>query len=210
MNDNRPTEETLDYAERWLRDGLEVLRPAFSALQTTVDMTNATSRLERLRRQGVQATATHLLVQATARALRANPRLHQVVAGIRRQRPERVDIGLSVTGETFVAPVMVIEGADRKQSKISSKRRHGERRKFARPIRPCCARSGVGDDWYPLVFSGGRCFVACSRARRFAGRVRGRSRYPLFRSIGRCHRHSVRRACLSPVRRDPGWWRLMA
>ena len=79
MNDNRPTEETLDYAERWLRDGLEVLRPAFSALQTTVDMTNATSRLDRLRRQGVQATATHLLVQATARALRSNPRLHQVV-----------------------------------------------------------------------------------------------------------------------------------
>ena len=114
MDDNLPTEETLDYAERWLRDGLEVLRPAFSVLQTTVDMTNATSRLEQLRRQGVQATATHLLVQATARALRANPRLHQIVAGNRRQRPGRVDIGLSVTGETFVAPVMVIEGADQK------------------------------------------------------------------------------------------------
>ena len=114
VDDSLPTEETLDYAERWLRDGLEVLRPAFSVLQTTVDMTNATSRLERFRRQGLQATATHLLVQATARALRANPRLHQIVAGNRRQRPGRVDIGLSVTGETFVAPVMVIEGADRK------------------------------------------------------------------------------------------------
>jgi pyruvate dehydrogenase E2 component (dihydrolipoamide acetyltransferase) len=114
VNDNLPAEETLDYAERWLRDGLEVLRPAFSVLQTTVDMTNATSYLEQLRRQGVQATATHLLVQATARTLRANPRLHQIVAGVRRQRPERVDIGLSVTGDTFVAPVMIIEGADQK------------------------------------------------------------------------------------------------
>jgi pyruvate dehydrogenase E2 component (dihydrolipoamide acetyltransferase) len=107
-------DETLDYAERWLRDGLYVLRPAFSVLQTTVDMTLATRRLEELRSEGVHASATHLIVQATARVLRANPRLHQVVAGIRRYRPERVDIGLSVTGETFVAPVLVIEGADEK------------------------------------------------------------------------------------------------
>jgi pyruvate dehydrogenase E2 component (dihydrolipoamide acetyltransferase) len=114
VNDRLPAEETLDYAERWLRDGLHVLRPAFSVIQTTVDMTHAISRLEDLRRRGVQASATHLLVYATARVLRANPQLHQIVAGIRRQRPERVDIGLSVTGESFVAPVLIIEGADAK------------------------------------------------------------------------------------------------
>ena len=114
MSESLPTEERLDYAERWLRDGLEVLRPAFSVLQTTVDMTHANGRLEELRRGGVHASATHLVVLATAKVLRANPRLHQIVAGIRRQRPERVDIGLSVTGESFVAPVLVIEGADQK------------------------------------------------------------------------------------------------
>jgi pyruvate/2-oxoglutarate dehydrogenase complex dihydrolipoamide acyltransferase (E2) component len=37
-----------------------------------------------------------------------------MIAGTKRYRPERVDIGLSVTGETFVAPVLVIEGADQK------------------------------------------------------------------------------------------------
>src|SRR5712671_4364417 len=95
-----PVDESLDYAERWLRDGLRVLRPALSVLQTTVDMTHAIRRLEDLRREGVQATSTHLLVHAAARALAANPNLHQVIAGNRRHRPARVDIGLSVTGET--------------------------------------------------------------------------------------------------------------
>ena len=108
------TDESLDYADRWLRDGLRVLHPALSVHQITVDMTHAARRLEELRRQGVHASATHLLVHAAARALVENPHLHQVIAGTRRHRPARVDIGLSVTGETFVAPVLVIEGADQK------------------------------------------------------------------------------------------------
>jgi pyruvate/2-oxoglutarate dehydrogenase complex dihydrolipoamide acyltransferase (E2) component len=106
--------ESLDFAERWLRDGLHVLRPALSVHQIMVDMTHATQALERLRREGVHATSTHLLVRAVAHALAVNPQLHQLIAGSRRQRPATVDIGLSVTGETFVAPVLVIEGADRK------------------------------------------------------------------------------------------------
>lgn len=109
-----PGDERLDYADRWLRDGLRVLRADLSVLQITVDMTNASKRLGELRRAGVQATATHLLVHAAAQALKANPGVHQMIAGATRHRPSRVDIGLSVTGETFVAPVLVIEGADAK------------------------------------------------------------------------------------------------
>jgi pyruvate/2-oxoglutarate dehydrogenase complex dihydrolipoamide acyltransferase (E2) component len=112
--DNISADETLDYAERWLRDGLSVVRPAFSVLQTTIDMTACMQRLEALRLQGVHATSTHLLVHTVARVLDANPQLHQIVAGVRRHRPERVDIGLSITGESFVAPVLVIEGANEK------------------------------------------------------------------------------------------------
>lgn len=107
-------DESLDYAERWLRDGLQVLHPSLSVLQVTVDMTNALHRLEVLRRGGVQATATHLLVQAAARALAGNPALHQMIAGNRRHRPSQVDIGLSVAGDAFVAPVLIIENAGRK------------------------------------------------------------------------------------------------
>ena len=109
-----PADERLDHAERWLLDGLRVLRPALSVHQVTVDMTQALRRLEQFRHAGLQATSTHLLVQATARALAANPKLHQMLAGTRRHRPSRVDIGLSVSGETFVAPVLVIEGANAK------------------------------------------------------------------------------------------------
>jgi pyruvate/2-oxoglutarate dehydrogenase complex dihydrolipoamide acyltransferase (E2) component len=108
------TDTRLDYAERWMRDSLTVLRPAFAAHQTTVDMTNALRRLDEMRRDGVTATATHLLVHAAARALSQNPDLHEVVGATRHHRPPHVDIGLSVTGEIFVAPVLIIERAEEK------------------------------------------------------------------------------------------------
>ena len=104
----------LDHAERWLLDSLRVIRPAFVVYQTTVDMSAALRQLDELRRRGVPATTTHQLVRAAARALAANPAAHQMIAGSRRYRPGRVDIGLSVAGETFVAPVLVLEGANEK------------------------------------------------------------------------------------------------
>jgi pyruvate dehydrogenase E2 component (dihydrolipoamide acetyltransferase) len=111
---NTGADESLDYAERWLRDGLRVLQPALSVHQITVDMTRATGLLQELKRDGVRASPTHLIVQAAARALASYPQLHQLVTATRRQRPPHVDIGLSVAGETFVAPVLIIESADRK------------------------------------------------------------------------------------------------
>lgn len=106
--------ERLDFAERWLVDSLRVIRPAFVAYQVTVDMTRALGELDQLRKAGVLATTTHQVVRAAARALAASPALHQLVVGSKRHRPSRVDIGLSVNGETFVAPVLVLEGADSK------------------------------------------------------------------------------------------------
>jgi pyruvate/2-oxoglutarate dehydrogenase complex dihydrolipoamide acyltransferase (E2) component len=114
VSETAPIEKSHDYAERWLLDALRVLRPSFVAYQTSADMTGALCELEELRRTGVHATTTHLLVWATARTLAANPSLHQIIAGSRRHRFGRVDIGLSVSGETFVSPVLVLEGADQK------------------------------------------------------------------------------------------------
>lgn len=107
-------DEPLDYAERWMRDSLDVLRAPFTAYEVTIDMTNAQQRMEAFRQAGTPVGATHLLIHAAAKALAANPGLHQLIAGTRRHRPDRVDIGLSVAGETFVAPVLLIEGADGK------------------------------------------------------------------------------------------------
>jgi pyruvate/2-oxoglutarate dehydrogenase complex dihydrolipoamide acyltransferase (E2) component len=110
-----PGSTSLDYAERWMRDGLRALKPAgVGAYQCTVDMSQALQRLNTLRREGTFATPTHLLVRSTARALAANPDLHQMIAGSRRYRPSQVDIGLSVSGEIFIDPVIVIERADQK------------------------------------------------------------------------------------------------
>jgi pyruvate/2-oxoglutarate dehydrogenase complex dihydrolipoamide acyltransferase (E2) component len=109
-----PPSNRLDGAELWMRDSLAVLRPTVAVHQVSVDMTNALRRMEDLRKAGVAATASHLLIHAAARALAANPDLHQIVCGKRRLRPARVDIGLSISGEIFVAPVLIIEGADQK------------------------------------------------------------------------------------------------
>src|SRR5262249_21281798 len=103
-----------DYAERWLLDALRVLRPSFVAYQASVDMTGALRELEELRRTGVHASTTHLLVWATARTLAANPNLHQMIVGSRRHRFGQVDIGLSISGEMFLSPVLVLKGADQK------------------------------------------------------------------------------------------------
>jgi pyruvate/2-oxoglutarate dehydrogenase complex dihydrolipoamide acyltransferase (E2) component len=108
----RVVTQSLDYAERWMRDSLDVLRPAFSVQQITVDMTSAMARLDDFRRRRVAATPTHLIIHSAARALARNPDLHQLIAGTRRYRPAHVDIGLSVGGEIFVAPVLVIESAE--------------------------------------------------------------------------------------------------
>ena len=93
-----------------------MFRPALSVFQITVDMTNGMQRLEAFRKGGCPRQLHPLAFDATppAKALALNPTLHQVVAGTRRHRPSAVDIGLSVTGETFVTPVLVIEGANRK------------------------------------------------------------------------------------------------
>lgn len=118
--------ESLDFAERWLRDGLQALNPALSAVQLTVDMTNALQQLQVLRREGIAASPTHVLVRAAACSLAANPDVHQLTAGNSRHYPSRVDIGLSVTGEAFVNPVLIVEGADKKSvaeiaSEVSSR-----------------------------------------------------------------------------------------
>ncbi|HEY3937406.1 MAG TPA: 2-oxo acid dehydrogenase subunit E2 [Bryobacteraceae bacterium] len=101
----------LDYAERWLRDGLEVCRPAAQFLTLDIDMTRPRALLQIARQRGIRVTYTHILVRAAALALAAHPELHQMVCGSRLHHPNQVDIGLSVAGESFVAPVLVIENA---------------------------------------------------------------------------------------------------
>jgi hypothetical protein len=107
-------EERLDWAERWIADGLRVLDPPGGFAALDVDMSRARTLLERLRRRGIPATHNLLVVRAAALTLARRPDLHRMVVGTRRSLPERVDIGLSVAGSTQYAPIMILEDAGHK------------------------------------------------------------------------------------------------
>jgi len=75
--------------------------PQFSAA-VDVDMHSATARLEQARAAGPTGlTYTHLLLRATAHALREHPALNRlwVTDGPRLRQLERADVGLAVAGE---------------------------------------------------------------------------------------------------------------
>ncbi len=106
--------ESLDWAERWFADAFRVIEPpgGFSAID--VDMSRSKLLVEKLRAGGIRATYNHVVVRAAALALSRHPELHVMAAGNRRVWPERVDVGLSVAGETSYAPIMVLEDAGKK------------------------------------------------------------------------------------------------
>jgi pyruvate/2-oxoglutarate dehydrogenase complex dihydrolipoamide acyltransferase (E2) component len=104
-----------DWAERWVRSGLELSTPPafFEVLQ--VDMTEARALIARARERGTRITYAAILVRAAALALEANPDLHVVVCGGRVHSPARVDCAVSVASEGALAPVMLLQGANRKR-----------------------------------------------------------------------------------------------
>lgn len=107
--------EKLDYASRWMRDGLEAVstRAGFF-LCVNVDVSAAKHVMAAYRRLGKRITYTHVATKVCADLLARNPSHHRFVAGNQRLRPTRVDIGLSVAADQPLAPILVIEAADRK------------------------------------------------------------------------------------------------
>ncbi len=104
----------LDWAERWVRDGLELSTPPAFFESVQVDMTEARALIERASADGTRLTYAAILVRAAALALEANPDLHVMVCGSRMYSPERVDVAVSVAAEGSLTPVMVIENANAK------------------------------------------------------------------------------------------------
>ena len=103
---------TLPHGERWFLDGFAVLPHPGGLLYLQCDMSRAQAAVAALRERGLQATYTHVFVRAAALALQRVPRAHEVVCGYQRLRPGRVDVGLSVAGQTSYAPVMVLPGVE--------------------------------------------------------------------------------------------------
>lgn len=105
---------SLSHGERWFLDGFDEVPIPGGMLWQLCDMSQAQAAIQLLREKGVPATYSHLIVRAAALALQKYPEGHQLVCGYTRVLPTRVDIGLSVAGQTSYAPVLVIEGADRR------------------------------------------------------------------------------------------------
>ena len=106
--------ETLTHGERWFVDAFSVMQLPGGCMNRQCDMSQAARLVSRLKQHGIAATYTHVLLRAVALALSRCPESHQIVCGYRRIRPGRVDIGLSVAGQTSYAPVLVISDATNK------------------------------------------------------------------------------------------------
>src|SRR5665213_2362409 len=78
-------------------------------------MSYAKALIENARSRNVRITYAHILLRAAALTLAANPDLHKMVCGCSEYRPAEVDIALSVSGEMAAAPLLVIQGAERKK-----------------------------------------------------------------------------------------------
>ena len=105
----------VDYAERWLRDGLEITRPPAFFESMDVDMTRPQKLIREAAARGLRLTHAAILVRAAALSLAHNPDLHVVLDGRKVYTPDKVDIGIPVAAEGFFAPVMVIENANNKK-----------------------------------------------------------------------------------------------
>jgi pyruvate/2-oxoglutarate dehydrogenase complex dihydrolipoamide acyltransferase (E2) component len=106
--------ETLDYAERWFRDGLRAIDPPGCLVAVEADMSQAVAFRHQMQERGTPVTYNTLVVHAAAAALAQHPKLHKLMAGNHRIYPGTVDICLSVAGDAAVTPVLIIKDAANK------------------------------------------------------------------------------------------------
>ncbi len=115
MTASRSTQtRKLDRAELWMRDGLTVCNQPAYHQSIEVDVTRVKSEIESARRSGIRITYSNVLVRVAALALADNPDLHALVCGSRIHYPSSVDIALSVSAETCISPVLILEGVEQK------------------------------------------------------------------------------------------------
>jgi pyruvate/2-oxoglutarate dehydrogenase complex dihydrolipoamide acyltransferase (E2) component len=109
--------ETVDFADRWLEDGLAVCEAPGAVFMDLVDVSALEAWIDHQKKEGKKLTLAAVIVRAAALALARLPELNQIaVGGIYRYYPPHINIGLSQAGETFVAPLMLLEKLEGKRS----------------------------------------------------------------------------------------------
>jgi pyruvate/2-oxoglutarate dehydrogenase complex dihydrolipoamide acyltransferase (E2) component len=84
-------------------------------------MTRSLALVKDFAKVNVSVNCNHIIFRAVALTLVRHPELHKMGAGSRVMYPSDVDLGISITGESFVAPVMVLRGADSKELSVIAK-----------------------------------------------------------------------------------------
>ncbi|HYP14950.1 MAG TPA: 2-oxo acid dehydrogenase subunit E2, partial [Bryobacteraceae bacterium] len=106
--------ESLDGADLWMRDGLRVCPAPGGWGSLDVDMTRSLAIVKSAGQVNVSLSCNQIIFRATALVLSRHPELHKMASGSRVMQPGNVDLGISVAGDSFVAPVMVLRGAESK------------------------------------------------------------------------------------------------
>jgi len=104
----------LNYAERWMVDGLAVADIPGSFTVIELDMSAALRYLKPLQKKNIFINETSFLVHAIAKTFQRLPHLRMVLSGYDCYYPSHVDVGLSVAGESFVAPTIILKAAETK------------------------------------------------------------------------------------------------
>jgi len=108
--------ESVTPAEKALSDVFYQVRGEAGACWFELDLTRAMAFLgEQQKGDLPRLTFTHLLIKASAQALKSRPELGWRMAGYRLVKPGSVDIGVSVAGARGgMTPVVVIRSAEKK------------------------------------------------------------------------------------------------
>lgn len=107
---------SIDFSERWMRDGLQVANSAGGVCSLTIDMSTCASIMKRLKAEGRPVTYAPVIVCATAKALARHPKLQTLCAGNKKLSGGQIDICLSVSSDELLTPVVIIEKADQKNA----------------------------------------------------------------------------------------------
>src|SRR5262249_4707030 len=113
--DSHMSVSKVDFAQRWLRDGLRVIEPPGGICSLSIDMSACARQIDELRQQGLAMTWAPIAVYAAAKALSRHPELHRLTGANQQISGGPVDICLSIAGDAVVTPVVIVENAGEKE-----------------------------------------------------------------------------------------------
>jgi pyruvate dehydrogenase E2 component (dihydrolipoamide acetyltransferase) len=105
---------SIDFSERWMRDGLRVVESVGGFCSLTIDMSTCAVIMKRLKEEGTPVKYASVIVCATAKALARHPKLQKLIAGNKKLSGGKIDICLSVSSDEVLTPIVIIEKADQK------------------------------------------------------------------------------------------------